>query len=389
MTSVRGTSADLSAYPNADPSTGSSIGLSAYLRVSPSASADPRADSSAEPSAGLVSCAPTASASPATSAMSDPVRLPCGVSSAPRSRGLIETLLVMAGIERNPGPEAPMHEYTAWTRDFSRNVWPIISCTEISLSARVKRLLKYFDPRTRGGGVVYAGVVGTMQMSNEALKNEYFPELEGNFTDDHKWRCLKKNLDHLLPAVSALDAEAELSSLKKDSKESLLQFICRFQAVMYAYEEGQLNKQRAAHILLRKLPQALQRRLASEDFAALSVDFIYQKSQDYMNWLSVAPVGWKKSLGDFMDIDQVVCATRTELANPEVPVTLEDAMPLGEGRTRRPVLRGDTIIWKNVDGPRSLMTAWKKLVSTSSLFQREARDFLRSRVRRDDGLREM
>ena len=35
------------------------------------------------------------------------------------------------------------------------------------------------------------------------------------------------------------------------------------------------------------------------------------------------------------------------------------------------------------------MTAWKKLVSTSSLFQREAHDFLCSRVRRDDGLREM
>ena len=70
--------------------------------------------------------------------------------------------------------------------------------------------------------MVYAGVAGTMQMSREALKKEYFPELEGNFTDDHKWRCLKKNLDNLLPAVSALDAEAELSSLKKDSKESLL-----------------------------------------------------------------------------------------------------------------------------------------------------------------------
>ena len=37
----------------------------------------------------------------------------------------------------------------------------------------------------------------------------------------------------------------------------------------------------------------------------------------------------------------------------------------GDGRFQRPVLRGDTIQFKNIDGPRSLMTAWKKLVSTS------------------------
>lgn len=39
---------------------------------------------------------------------------------------------------------------------------------------------------------------------------------------------MKKNLDALLPIVSALDAEAELKSMSKDSKESLLQFICKF-----------------------------------------------------------------------------------------------------------------------------------------------------------------
>ena len=46
------------------------------------------------------------------------------------------------------------------------------------------------------------------------------------------------------------------------------------------------------------------------------------------------------------------------------------------GRFQRPVLRGDTINFQNIDGPRSLMTAWKKLVSTSPAFRREANDFL-------------
>lgn len=109
----------------------------------------------------------------------------------------------------------------------------------------------------------------------------------------------------LLPEVSALDVEAQLKTLEKEPKESLLQFICRFQATMQWYSNDQLNPTRAAHILLRKLPQALQRRLAAEPFEMLGVDFIYQKTQDYMNWLSVSPTGWKESLKDYMDIDVV------------------------------------------------------------------------------------
>ena len=93
-----------------------------------------------------------------------------------------------------------------------------------------------------------------------------------------RWECVKRNLDALLPAIFALDAEAELKSMKKDPKGSLLQFFCHFQATMQWYDETQLNAQRAAHILLRKLPQVLQRRLATKRFDVLSVDFIYQKA---------------------------------------------------------------------------------------------------------------
>ena len=43
---------------------------------------------------------------------------------------------------------------------------------------------------------------------------------------------MKKNLDALLLAVSVLDADGELKAMSKDSKESLLKFICRFQATV-------------------------------------------------------------------------------------------------------------------------------------------------------------
>lgn len=61
----------------------------------------------------------------------------------------------------------------------------------------------------------------------------------------------------------------------------------------------------------------------------------------------------------------------------------------GDGRFQRPVLRGDTIQFKNIDGPRSLMTAWKKLVSTSASLRRESELYLsRGQQHRGRGLRE-
>ena len=120
-------------------------------------------------------------------------------------------------------------------------------------------------------------------------------------------------------------------------------------------------------------------RMATENFDSLSVEFIYGKAQDYMNWLSVAPTGWKDSLGDYMDLDKVACIASTGSKESDVMVDPEDAF-LGEGRSRRPVLRGDTIQWRNIDGPRSLMTAWKKLIGTSTFFHWESSDYLRSRA---------
>ena len=52
----------------------------------------------------------------------------------------------------------------------------------------------------------------------------------------------------------------------------------------------------------------------------------------------------------------------------------------GEGRVRRPVLQGNSINFRNIDGPRSFMVAWKKLVNTSMTFRREARQHLQRRV---------
>ena len=283
-----------------------------------------------------------------------------------------ENGLMVGGVEPNPGPDNKTL-YEGWSRDASQFLWPTIGATESSLSARVKRLLKYFDPRTKGGSLVFAGVNAILSKTDDALRQQFFPGRDGDFTRKMRWESVKRNLDALLPAISALDAEAELKSMKKDPKESLLQFICRFQTTMQGYDETQLNAQRAAHILLQKLLQVLQRRLTAKRFDALSVDFVYQKAQDYMNWLSVSPAGWKDSLGDFMDLDTCTIWEAELVPSPTEEVSVHVA---GNSPQVKHVFDRDSIRWQNIDGPRSLMIAWKKLIATSSRFRPKSIDFL-------------
>ena len=93
---------------------------------------------------------------------------------------------------------------------------------------------------------------------------------------------------------------------------------------------------------------------------------------------------------DPMDIDahaQRSCLP-VETSIPSDELVLDYGFRQGESRSRRPVLRGNTINFQNIDGPRSLMTAWKKLVATLSSLRREASDFL-SRSRPHRGFREL
>ena len=90
-------------------------------------------------------------------------------------------------------------------------------------------------PRSKGGSLVFAGVNVVLSQSLEDLKQKYYPGHEGQMTQYIRWNCVKDNLDALLPVVFAMDAEAELKGMGKDPKESLLHFICRFQATMQWY----------------------------------------------------------------------------------------------------------------------------------------------------------
>ena len=53
--------------------------------------------------------------------------------------------------------------------------------------------------------MVFAGVNAILSKSLEELKQQYYPVHEGQIMQDMHWNCVKKNLDVLLLAVSALE----------------------------------------------------------------------------------------------------------------------------------------------------------------------------------------
>ena len=61
-------------------------------------------------------------------------------------------------------------------------------------------------------------VSATLEKSDEDLRADYFPDLTDAFSQHHRWECVKRTLDALLPTLSVLNAEAELKMVTKDPK---------------------------------------------------------------------------------------------------------------------------------------------------------------------------
>ena len=84
----------------------------------------------------------------------------------------------MGGIESNLGPMEKVF-YDGWTCDASKFLCPSIAVIEITTATRTKRFLKYFDPHSKGGSLVFAGVNAVSSKSLEELKQQYYLEHEG------------------------------------------------------------------------------------------------------------------------------------------------------------------------------------------------------------------
>ena len=136
-------------------------------------------------------------------------------------RTRIETQLLMAGVEQNPGPTGEqtvkLTRYTRWDRELS--TWVITYCEtmENQLKSRVSLLLSYLDPIATGTKAIYPLVIRILGLSATELKEKYFqnqPDVTEQTIhprlDDHRWNVIISQLNKLLPCLSTEQPEQML-----------------------------------------------------------------------------------------------------------------------------------------------------------------------------------
>ena len=291
-------------------------------------------------------------------------------------RSRLEQLLVMSGIERHPGPEMgyrpePMttltHDACVWV--FDTAVW---TAKTDKFADRVRAVLKHFMP-----GSMPHRRIARLATEASALTGE-------GMTEALRWQEFQSMVRQLLPH-NALSEQDYLARMSRRAKEPWLDFMDRYS--LYADTCKKVTEAIKAAELFRKLPHELRLQLTHVKHDATLTELM-EAVRGVRYWQNCAQ---DKSIQfDPMELDSHAHrAHSSEDFDALVDVPAEDlgfrqgdsrGFGRGDGgsagRFQRPVLRGDTINFRNIDGPRSLMTAWKKLVSTSPSFRREASEFL-------------
>ena len=171
---------------------------------------------------------------------------------------------------------------------------------------------------------------------------------------------------------TALTKQDRLHQMKKRKDESWSEFLDRYS--IYAHTCEQVEDRQKIAELYQKLPKEIRNMLvfmpADISFADMLKNMAHLRYwQSYTNEAN--------SLVDPMDVNHI----QEEEGRKDDPwEKLEEGCAIGEGRLCRLILRGNSINFKNIDSPRSLMVAWKKLVGTSGPYQREAQQYLQGRA---------
>ena len=126
-------------------------------------------------------------------------------------RGLVETLLLMGGVEPNPGPPVDGRPHGILTPEketwiFSAAKW---SAKGAMFHDRMKALLAYFQPST----VIYQRIVALADTADG----------EGN-TQDAKWDLLVEKVKTIVPKT-VLTEQDRLRQMKKRKDESWSEFL--------------------------------------------------------------------------------------------------------------------------------------------------------------------
>ena len=276
----------------------------------------------------------------------------------------MEELLVW--VERNPGPtqwegqglyEQLTPEMGHWI--FNATQW---TAKDGTYNSYVKSLLKYFKPGSMG----YQRVIGEATKAL-TIDGEPAPATEGTLP---KWDRLVAALKALIPRTP-LTKQDYLIRMKKRKGETWVDFLDRYS--LFAASCTQVTTQVQAAELYRKLPKELRAAVMHlPSNATLQQLFDTLHMVRYWQHCATDTSYFHDPMEVDVHSDQIQCSLRDGSSSRDYLKQQEEELEIGEGRMRRPVLNGNSINFRNIDGPRSLMTAWKKLVGTSVSLRHEA-----------------
>ena len=276
-----------------------------------------------------------------------------------------------------------------WDRETAQHViTQLESCTQPGYE-RLRMFWSMVNQESEHGKLILNAVHAVMKESFDKIKEIYY----ANMTEDYlkkrseeylRWKAIKVNLERLLPEQSALAPVDSLRRMRKDPRESLLDFIRRFRATAQVYHsEGKITEREATHLLVQKLPTDFVYHMSGTDFANITIDNLEKRAKNVVDFMRLQATQCKPvvPIGEYMDLQTaalMVGQTAGGTTDCETAYAVRSRLTR-DGKLQFPL---------TAETPNVVMVAFKKLIKGNLRYLEEAERAIKAeRERRAKGLR--
>ena len=265
-----------------------------------------------------------------------------------------------------------------WTHDVHDWLLDYVVATVPPGMDRVRTLLSFIDKESSGGRYILKTIAKVQNLEQPDLKAEYYPNKDTEFFVTHReaplrWMAIVGELQKLCPAESALSPETDLKALKKEADEDLLEFVRRFRRMA---STTAIDKKKASHILLKKLPREVRKLLHGIEFTTVNMDFVERRVKYTLDWIRLLDEE-TYSLKELEEYFDDVAVNRISMERHGCRSAEIDGMDELCG-VRDRIWKGSEIDFSQVVTNNTLMVAWKCLMQNSTQFTDEAEKFLKN-----------
>ena len=193
-------------------------------------------------------------------------------------------------------------------------------------------------------------------------------------TDDHMWNQLKLRISARCVTQSKETELDRLKRIRKRGKERWGDYLIRFKQTAEKVAPSMASQY--SRTLIEQLPNNLKMHVVTlpQD---TGIGEVIRRLERVIYW-SDADVMRGGSSAEPMELGMM------EEAEDEYEEDEEECIA-AEDKKFKPIFNGRKINFENISGPKTLMVAWKKLISQSSNFRKESEVFLKTNKARAEG----